>query len=123
MPLRAERVARELQAVGLGHDSNQVPRAPLDVLVDLGAQILSGFEEPQQPGHAGGVLIDLGHETPFLPAARGKLQPGTDEIRAAPAADQPLLIHRVALPEAVELRRTQQPPRRFEALAPDRVHA
>ena len=39
MPVRAEVVAGELEAVGGGHDANQVARAALDVLVKLRAQV------------------------------------------------------------------------------------
>ena len=48
MPVRAEIVAGELEAVGGGHDANQVARAALDVLVKLRAQVLRRLEEADQ---------------------------------------------------------------------------
>ena len=103
MPPSAEIVAGELEAVGGGHDANQVPRAALDVFVELGAQVRPGFEKLQNNRDARSILIDLGHDAPLFAATCRKRQPRIDEIRAPPAADQSFLFDRKALPEAVEL--------------------
>src|ERR1017187_4576570 len=116
MPVCAEVVARELETVGGGHHANQVARAPLHVLVKLRTQVSTGLEEADQGRDAGGVLIDLRHDAPLFAAACGKSKPGVDEIRAAAAADQRFLVHRISPPEAVKLRRTQQPAGGLNAL-------
>ncbi len=81
------------------------------------------LKQPDQIRHACRVLIHLRHQRPLFAPARPKHHPRVDEIRTAAPADQRFLIHRLPAPEAIELRRAQQPARRFEALRPDRSRA
>ena len=122
MPVRAEIVAGKFQTVGGRHDANQAASAAPDILVKLHAQVAASLEEPNNGGDARGVLIHLRNDAPLFACAGCKRQVRIDEIGAAAAANQSFLVHRLPAPEAVELRRAQQPACRFDALRPDRRH-